>query len=150
MAGIALGHVTRPYPHKLDHVWLSDADATTPRQQHPIFFGSFDWHSCVHGWWTLLTLRRLFPVMAEAGAIDLWAVHPGGRSVLDAVAAALALPEGALADSREVLRTCGNMSSATILFVLRRIMAHATAGQRGCGMAFGPGLTAETMLFTAA
>ena len=70
MAGIALGHVTRPYPHKLDHVWLSDADATTPRAQHPIFYGSFDWHSCVHGWWTLLTLRRLFPEMTEAAAID--------------------------------------------------------------------------------
>jgi len=67
---IALDHVTRPYPHKLDHVWASDADATTPRAQHPIFFGSFDWHSCVHGWWTLLTLRRLFPDMAEAAAID--------------------------------------------------------------------------------
>ncbi len=36
---------------------------------HPIFYGSFDWHSCVHGWWTLLTLRRLFPEMREAPAI---------------------------------------------------------------------------------
>ena len=38
-----------------------DEDALPPRALHPIFFGSFDWHSCVHGWWTLLTLRRLFP-----------------------------------------------------------------------------------------
>ena len=75
MAEIALGHVTRPYPHKLDHVWASDADATTPRDQHPIFFGSFDWHSCVHGWWTLLTLRRLFPAMPEAAAIDALAAE---------------------------------------------------------------------------
>ena len=66
LARIPLGHVTRQYPHKLDHVWESEADATTPRQQHPVFFGSFDWHSCVHGWWTLLTLRRLFPDMPEA------------------------------------------------------------------------------------
>ena len=58
---IPLGHVTREYPHKLDHVWESDEDALTPRQQHPAFFGSFDWHSCVHGWWTLLTLRRPSP-----------------------------------------------------------------------------------------
>jgi DUF2891 family protein len=36
---------------------------------HPIFFGSFDWHSCVHGWWTLLTLRRIFPHIDEAVAI---------------------------------------------------------------------------------
>ena len=69
LARIPLGHVTREYPHKLDHVWESDADATTPRQQHPVFFGSFDWHSCVHGWWTLLTLRRLFPDMLEAAQI---------------------------------------------------------------------------------
>jgi hypothetical protein len=69
MANIALGHVTKEYPHKLDHVLGSDADALAPRVQHPIFFGSYDWHSCVHGWWTLLTLRRLFPHIAEAGAI---------------------------------------------------------------------------------
>ena len=48
----------------------SDADAQTPRALHPIFFGSFDWHSCVHGWWTLLTMRRLFPDIPEAAAID--------------------------------------------------------------------------------
>jgi len=70
MASIALGHVAKEYPHKLDHVLLSDADALTPCALHPIFFGSFDWHSCVHGWWTLLTLRRLFPQIAEASEID--------------------------------------------------------------------------------
>jgi hypothetical protein len=61
MAEIALGHVVREYPHKLDHVLLGDDDARTPRELHPVFFGSFDWHSCVHGWWSLLTLHRLFP-----------------------------------------------------------------------------------------
>jgi hypothetical protein len=69
MARIALGHVAREYPNKLDHVLLGDEDALTPRALHPLFFGSFDWHSCVHGWWTLLTLRRLFPEIAEANAI---------------------------------------------------------------------------------
>src|SRR5690348_5122280 len=69
MAQIALGHVTKEYPHKLDHVLASDADALTPRALHQIFFGSFDWHSCVHGWWTLLTLRRLFPDIPEADKI---------------------------------------------------------------------------------
>jgi hypothetical protein len=69
MARIALGHVRKEYPHKLDHVLVSDADALPPRALHPIFHGSFDWHSCVHGWWTLLTLRRLFPDMAEAADI---------------------------------------------------------------------------------
>jgi Protein of unknown function (DUF2891) len=69
MASIALGHVAKEYPHKLDHVLLADEDALPPRVLHPIFYGSFDWHSCVHGWWTLLTLRRLFPGIAEADAI---------------------------------------------------------------------------------
>jgi hypothetical protein len=69
MAGIALGHVTKEYPHKLDHVLLGDEDAVPPRVLHPIFYGSFDWHSCVHGWWTLLTLRRLFPRIPEAERI---------------------------------------------------------------------------------
>jgi Protein of unknown function (DUF2891) len=69
MARIALGHVAKEYPHKLDHALGSDADALPPRVLHPIFFGSYDWHSCVHGWWTLLTLRRLFPEIEQAGAI---------------------------------------------------------------------------------
>jgi hypothetical protein len=69
MARIALGHIAKEYPHKLDHVLVCDADAMTPRQLHPIFFGSFDWHSCVHGWWTLLTLKRLFPHISEGAAI---------------------------------------------------------------------------------
>lgn len=70
LAKIALGHVTNEYPHKLDHVLLSDADALPPRILHPIFFGSFDWHSCVHTWWTLLTLRRLFPHIGEVPEIE--------------------------------------------------------------------------------
>ncbi|HET9458813.1 MAG TPA: DUF2891 domain-containing protein [Sphingomicrobium sp.] len=70
MAGIALGHVTREYPHKLDQVLLSDQDLAPPRVLHPVFFGSFDWHSGAHGWWSRLTLRRLFPDIAEAPAIE--------------------------------------------------------------------------------
>lgn len=72
-AGIALGHVTQEYPHKLDHVLLGDGDAVPPRVLHPIFYGSFDWHSCVHGWWTLLTIRRLFPDLPEAARITILA-----------------------------------------------------------------------------
>jgi hypothetical protein len=68
-ARIALGHVTREYPHKLDQILSGDADLAPPRLLHPIFYGSFDWHSCVHGWWTLLTLRRLFPDNEDAPAI---------------------------------------------------------------------------------
>jgi predicted naringenin-chalcone synthase len=83
---------------------------------------------------------------AATEEIDLWAVHPGGRSVLDAVAHGLALPQGALAQSREVLCDFGNMSSATVLFVLDRMMG-GPAGRRGCAMAFGPGLSVESMRF---
>ncbi len=68
-AGIALGHVAREYPNKPEHVLDGDGDLAPPRELHPVFFGSFDWHSCVHGWWTLLTLRRLFPAIPEAQAI---------------------------------------------------------------------------------
>jgi hypothetical protein len=73
LAQIALGHVTKEYPHKLDHVLEGDDDALPPRALHPIFYGSFDWHSCVHGWWTLLTLLRLFPDSAETKEIALTA-----------------------------------------------------------------------------
>jgi len=69
-ARIALGHVTREYPHKADHVMEADADAYIPREVHPIFYGSFDWHSCVHGHWLLARVRRLFPDLPEARAID--------------------------------------------------------------------------------
>ena len=92
--------------------------------------------------------ERILP--PAAGPIDLWAVHPGGRSVLDAVEAAFGLEPSALAASREVLRRYGNMSSATVLFVLEALMREGRTGARGCAMAFGPGLTAETMLFTLA
>lgn len=68
-AATALGHVTREYPNHIMHVLTGPQDARTPRDMHPIFFGSFDWHSCVHGWWTLFTLYRLHPEMAEAAQI---------------------------------------------------------------------------------
>jgi predicted naringenin-chalcone synthase len=86
-------------------------------------------------------------LMAERNDIELWAVHPGGRSVLDAVEKGLELPADALSASREVLSCFGNMSSATVMFVLQRLMQQAQPGQRGCAMSFGPGLTAETMRF---
>ncbi len=68
-ARIALGHVGREYPYKLGQVIESDDDLASPRALHPIFHGSFDWHSCVHGYWTLATLLRLYPSLPEAAAI---------------------------------------------------------------------------------
>jgi predicted naringenin-chalcone synthase len=75
-----------------------------------------------------------------------WAVHPGGRSVLDAVERALELRPRALEGSREVLRRYGNMSSPTILFVLAAMLESGVPGP-GCALAFGPGLAIESMLF---
>jgi alpha-pyrone synthase len=88
-------------------------------------------------------------LMRERDGIDLWAVHPGGRSILDAVENGLELTTDALSASREVLSSFGNMSSATVMFVLQRMMQEARPGQLGCAMSFGPGLTAETMRFHA-
>lgn len=68
-ARLTLGHLRREYPYKLDHVMAGAEDARTPIALHPVFHGSFDWHSCVHGWWQVLRLRRRFPAMAEAAAI---------------------------------------------------------------------------------
>lgn len=69
LAHAPLAHVTREYPNKLDHVIASADDVGGPRALHPVFYGSFDWHSCVHGWWTLMTLLRLYPTMPPAAEI---------------------------------------------------------------------------------
>ena len=68
-ARIALGHVERQYPNKLDHVIEGPHDLSAPAVLHPIFHGSFDWHSCVHGYWTLARVLRLYPDAPEAEAI---------------------------------------------------------------------------------
>lgn len=83
--------------------------------------------------------------------VDAWAVHPGGRSVLDRAEAGLGLPADALAVSRAVLRDYGNMSSATILFILREMLAAPDLrdGEKIATIAFGPGLTLEAALLTA-
>ena len=78
-------------------------------------------------------------------AIDAWAVHAGGRSILDAVESALELAPTALAASRGVLNEYGNMSSATLMFVLARLFAAQPAS--GVALAFGPGLAAEGLRF---
>ena len=79
-------------------------------------------------------------------AFDAWAVHAGGRSVLDAVEHGLDLPHEALAESRQVLSRFGNMSSSTLPFVLERLLADPKR-RRGIALAFGPGLAAEGFRF---
>ena len=83
--------------------------------------------------------------------VALWAIHPGGRTIIDAVQDALGLGDTQVAPSRNVLRRFGNMSSPTVMFVLRdMIEAEPASALLGCAMAFGPGLTAESMLFRTA
>lgn len=96
-------------------------------------------------------LPACLPSILDGGAMDgfrHWAIHPGGRTILDAVREGANLNEDTLQSSRHVLRDYGNMSSSTIMFVLKDIMTRGAG--RGCGMAFGPGLTVESMLFQAA
>jgi hypothetical protein len=69
-ARIALGHVTREFPNKPDHTLHGPEDLRAPRSLHPIFYGSFDWHSCVHGYWLLCRLYRRFPALPERKEIQ--------------------------------------------------------------------------------
>lgn len=90
------------------------------------------------------------PMLERAGLnrddIAHWAIHPGGRAILDKVRNGLEIEEAQLAPSRSVLRDYGNMSSATILFVLSEMARVSSPGDRVMAMAFGPGLTVETGL----
>ena len=85
----------------------------------------------------------------DPAQVDGWAVHAGGRSILDAVERALHLPHDALAASRGVLEDVGNMSSATLMFVLARLLKGPRI-ECGVALAFGPGLAAEGFRFRSA
>ncbi len=68
-AALALDHLTREYPNKLTHSLAGPQDVQGPRALHPIFYGSYDWHSCVHGYWLVLRLIDRFPDLQEAQRI---------------------------------------------------------------------------------
>jgi hypothetical protein len=72
---LVLGHIDREYPHKLDHVINDAGELKGPRELHPIFYGSFDWHSCVHGHWLLVRALRNYPSLAKGAEL---------RALLDA------------------------------------------------------------------
>ena len=93
--------------------------------------------------------RALTEALIGGDEVDAWAVHAGGRSILDAVESALDLPCDALADARGVLFDYGNMSSATLMFVLARFLAGPPV-RHGVALAFGPGLAAEGFGFASA
>lgn len=82
--------------------------------------------------------------------INFWAVHPGGRQILDKIQALFELDDNLIQDSYEILKQYGNMSSCTILFILKRLLSQHNSGQKlqnGLALAFGPGLTIEGCLF---
>ena len=81
--------------------------------------------------------------------IDQWCIHPGGRKIVDSISNSLSLAKDRFQDAYDVLKDFGNMSSPTVLFVLKRIfdkMKQQETGQNIFGAAFGPGLTMETFL----
>ncbi len=79
--------------------------------------------------------------------ITHWCIHPGGKRILDVIQKQLELPETTLDPSRKVLKEYGNMSSPTVLFVLKEMMDNMDgASSKILGMAFGPGLTLETFM----
>lgn len=69
-ARVALANIAQEYPNKLDHVLNDASDLRSPRALHPVFYGSYDWHSCVHMHWLLARLLRLFPELPEAASIQ--------------------------------------------------------------------------------
>ncbi len=85
----------------------------------------------------------------DAGSIKHWALHPGGRAILDSLQSGLQLTDAQMVPSRTVLQNFGNLSSASILYVLKEIMnsGEVKKGEICCAVAFGPGLTMETALF---
>jgi predicted naringenin-chalcone synthase len=97
----------------------------------------------------------LTPILAERGMalsnVSTWAVHPGGKAILDKVGKELQLKPEQIQASRDILRRYGNMSSATILFVLKELLkcpATPSGDNSICALAFGPGLTVESALLT--
>ncbi|MDR9366362.1 MAG: type III polyketide synthase [Balneolaceae bacterium] len=96
----------------------------------------------------LLDLMNQFQIKHDD--IERWAIHPGGKAILDKLEASTSVPDGTLRASRDVLSNFGNMSSATILFVLKELMDQPSESdqEKTLAMAFGPGLTLESALLS--
>ncbi len=80
--------------------------------------------------------------------IDSWAIHPGGPRIVQSAGKALGLNDQALTESLEVLSSCGNMSSPTVLFILEKILRRSNDHRAIVMLAFGPGLCVEASLLT--
>jgi predicted naringenin-chalcone synthase len=96
-----------------------------------------------------LLLEALDKQQLQKHQITHWCIHPGGKKIVDNIQRKLQLTDAQVQPSRNVLSKYGNMSSATILFVLQQMMAEETATKKVIfGIAFGPGLTMETFIAT--
>jgi hypothetical protein len=125
-AALALAHVGREYPNKLDHVLAGPEDILGPRALHPIFFGSFDWHSCVHGYWLLARLLRRYPDLGCSAQITALFDERITPANVAAECGYLARP-----DSRGFERPYG---WAWLLALQAELELHAEgAGRRGAG-----------------
>lgn len=96
----------------------------------------------------LLDVMNQFKISHDE--IQRWAIHPGGKAILDKLENSTSVPKGKIEASRKVLAEYGNMSSATILFVLQELMNQTSekSEENTLVMAFGPGLTLESTLLT--
>ena len=130
LASIALGHVGREYPNKLDHVLEGPGDAREPRALHPIFYGSFDWHSSVHSHWLLARLARRFPNIEAADAINAWLDQAFTEPNVAAELAYLARPS-----ARGFERPYG---WAWLLMLQAELMTHETEAGRLWAAAMAP------------
>jgi hypothetical protein len=129
-AGMALGHVGREYPNKLDHILNGPADLRGPRDLHPVFYGSFDWHSCVHAYWMLAHLYRRFPAMERAADI---------RALFDAnLVAEKVEREGAYLARPSAAGFERPYGWAWLLYLAAELKQHATPEGRAWSAALSP------------
>jgi predicted naringenin-chalcone synthase len=149
-SAVVIGNGNRPGPQLLDSMTFSDYQSQAEMAFHP---GDTGYQIILSGKIPKLIGARIGYLMdrflgphgLQVEDINHWVVHPGGMAILDQVQQQLELPETALDHSRAVLRQYGNMSSATLLFVLRRTIEQSqpAAGDYGILLGFGPGLTIE-------
>lgn len=120
---------------------------------------SMGWHISSHGF--LMSLKQEVPSLIEDNIADFvetslcknnkqkneiqnWAIHPGGRKILDVTAKSLGIDSEAISESYEVLKNYGNMSSCTLLFILEKIKKQKSGLTFVAG--FGPGITMESLI----
>jgi predicted naringenin-chalcone synthase len=152
-AVVAFGNGDQPGPRLLDSLAYSDYQTQEQMSFHP---GDTGYQIALSNDIPEMVAARTPPLVdcllarhhLQRQAISQWVVHPGGMKILDRVEEALALSPQALDHGRAILRQYGNMSSATLLFVLKRVIEanQPVAGERGVLIGFGPGLTIEAGL----